>query len=113
MITNESNILIQIGISIESIQILQEQQQQLTSTKEIQTKNNTPSILNSNDMIKFCQKMLENLFNYVISFSKPLSINNMNNNQSQIIESIPTEIFQKWYLNFQNKLQKDPNFWKI
>lgn len=111
MSSPESSI-IQIGISIEPIQSIQQQ----ISQKEFQQSSTssyssalvpitTPS---PNDMIRFCQKMLENLFNYALSFSKKTT----GFAPSSQMETIPTEVFKKWYENFEGKLQKDPYFWK-
>lgn len=87
----------QIGISIEPLQQL-----------ELQTPiaQSTPSTANS--FMEFTNKMLENFFNYIASFAVT---------SSQIIPGstenfVPLNSVQQWYLNFQRRLEQNPNFWK-
>jgi len=95
------NIIVQLGISIEPVNIIQQQlsqkQQQPSSSSSVSTQ----------DMAKFCIKMLDSLFNYALSFSKSSTPFG-----SPSLEAIPTEVFKKWHTNFEHKLQKDPNFWQ-
>lgn len=56
--------------------------------------------------------MLENLFNYVSSFAKPVAVPAITPDGPTSVEVIPIDAFKKWYSNFEHKLQKDPYFWK-
>lgn len=54
---------------------------------------------------EFSQKMLENFFNYVSSFAIPSPVNPAEN-------FVPLAAVQRWYENFDRRLQTNPNFWK-
>lgn len=82
----------QIGVSIEPI----------ANITEIISSNNPLS------NVTFAQKMLENFMNFVLSYTT---------SQSQMIPNptamyIPLSSVQKWYTNFERRLQQNPNFWK-
>lgn len=86
-----------LGVSVEPLNQLEMQTPVISK----------PSNLDS--MRQFVNKMLESCFNYVSSFSVT---------SSQIVPSstetyVPLNTLQQWYLNFQRRLQQDPNFWKI
>ena len=89
--------LAQIGISVEPLAQLA-QQTPVTSTSEM-------SIA---PFVEFSTKMLESFFNYASSFAVQ---------QAQMVPN-PTETFvplstlQKWFENFQRRLQQNPYFWK-
>ena len=63
---------------------------------------------------EFCQKMLENFFNYAGSFATgPAQIVMQQQMAGSSNESyIPFSALQQWYLNFQRRLQSNPDFWK-
>ena len=63
---------------------------------------------------EFSQKMLENFFNYAGSFAaSPAQIAMQQQMGNQTSESyIPFSALQQWYLNFQRRLQSNPDFWK-
>ena len=63
---------------------------------------------------EFSQKMLENLFNYAGSFAaSPAQISLQQQMGGSLNESyIPFSALQQWYLNFQRRLQSNPDFWK-
>ena len=89
--------LAQIGISVEPLSQLA-QQTPVTTTSET-------SIA---PFVEFSTKMLESFFNYASSFAVQ---------QAQMVPN-PTETFvpfstlQKWFENFQRRLQQNPYFWK-
>lgn len=82
----------QIGISIEP-----------AVNAELQVTNNETT-QNVSTFVAFTQYMVSNLFNYVSSY---------------VVEGgpeqppmVPLLSVQKWYENFQRKLNLNPNFWK-
>ncbi|CAH1787190.1 unnamed protein product [Owenia fusiformis] len=87
----------QIGVSVEPLDQLAQQ-----------TPDQSAAISDTNTFVEFSTKMCENLFNYVASFTQT---------QSQMTP-MPTETFvplstlQRWYENFQRRLQQNPLFWK-
>lgn len=86
-----------IGISVESVDKVQQQISALESTK-----------INPTQITNFSQKMLENFLNYAGSYAVQ---------QSQMIRNptenyVPLSVVQMWYSNFQRKLEYDPNFWR-
>ena len=87
----------QIGISIEPLQQL-----------ELQTPIPQSIPSNANSFIEFTNKMLENFFNYVASFATTVG-QIMPNNTENVV---PLSTVQQWYLNFQRRLEQNPNFWK-
>lgn len=58
--------------------------------------------------MQFGQKMLENFFNYASSFATTQS--QMQPNPSESF--VPLSTLQNWYVNFERRLQQNPNFWK-
>ena len=57
---------------------------------------------------EFCQKMLENFFNYDSSFAVSPGQSVMHPSATYI----PTDVLQKWYTNFERRLQANPQFWR-
>lgn len=58
--------------------------------------------------LQFGQKILENFFNFASSFALT---------QSQMVPNpmetfVPLSTLQTWYVNFQRRLEQNPNFWK-
>lgn len=82
----------QIGISIEPI-----------VNVESLVINNEPSN-NLSTFVEFTQKMVQNLFNYVSSYAVE--------GGPQQTPMVPLLSVQKWYENFERKLNLNPNFWK-
>lgn len=83
----------QIGISIEP------EQQVLVQVSQTQS----PSTY-----LQFGQKILENFFNFASSFAVT---------QSQMVPNpmenfVPLSNLTQWYVNFQRRLEQNPNFWK-
>ncbi|PRD21321.1 UNVERIFIED_CONTAM: Hikeshi [Trichonephila clavipes] len=87
----------QIGVSIEPLQQL-ELQTPITSS--------TPS--NVDSFMEYTNKMLENFINYICSFA--ISPNQITASPSETY--VPVRTVQQWYLNFQRRLQQNPNFWR-
>ncbi|GFU03864.1 protein OPI10 homolog [Nephila pilipes] len=87
----------QIGISIEPLQQL-----------KLQTPITTSTPSNMDSFMEFTNKMLENFVNYICSFA--VAPNQITPNTSE--NFIPINTVQQWYLNFQRRLQQNPNFWK-
>ncbi|CAG9783390.1 unnamed protein product [Diatraea saccharalis] len=85
----------QIGISIEP----EENVQLLASSVASET---------TNSYITFAQKMLENLVNFVASFS----VTQEQMTPTPGVLYIPLNTLHTWYQNFERRLQQNPNFWK-
>ncbi|XP_055541719.1 protein OPI10 homolog [Wyeomyia smithii] len=83
----------QIGVSIEPEASLIQQ---------------TPATASSDTYFQFGQKMIENFFNFVSSFSLTQSQMVPNPNET----FVPLSTVQTWFTNFQRRLQQNPNFWK-
>ncbi|KAF2072046.1 hypothetical protein CYY_006636 [Polysphondylium violaceum] len=86
---------VQIGINIETDQEVE------SKAKTGQYTDNM--IFRSVDFKQFAFKMCHNLVNYILSFQ---GSNGAPNNM------VPTNTIDKWYENFQKKIQKDVIFWK-
>ena len=87
----------QIGIMVEPL-------------AEISQKTVSPDTVASQvqSFTEFSQKMLENFFNYASSFA-------VSPGQGMLQPSatyIPMDVLQKWYTNFERRLQANPQFWK-
>ncbi|XP_058058132.1 protein OPI10 homolog [Anopheles bellator] len=83
----------QIGVSIEPETALIQQ---------------TPATTTSSTYYQFGQKILENFFNFVSSFSVTQTQMAPNFNETYV----PLSTLQTWYTNFERRLQQNPNFWK-
>ncbi|XP_055614213.1 protein OPI10 homolog [Uranotaenia lowii] len=83
----------QIGVSIEPEASLVQQ---------------TPVTTTTDTYYQFGQKMLENFFNFVSSFS--ISQSQMVPNPQETF--VPLSTVQTWFTNFQRRLEQNPNFWK-
>ncbi|XP_026323766.1 protein OPI10 homolog [Hyposmocoma kahamanoa] len=84
----------QIGISIEP----ESNVQLLASSVAQQTE----------DYITFAQKMLENLVNFVASFT----VTQEQMTPTPGVLYLPLSTLQTWYQNFERRLQQNPNFWR-
>ena len=82
-----------IGISVEKLNIIDA----LQPSTETQATN-------LSTFVEYSQKMLENFYNYVSSFSIVLPIDGQ--------QYIPLATLQNWFNNFERRLQQNPNFWK-
>ncbi|XP_060847660.1 protein OPI10 homolog [Rhopalosiphum padi] len=82
----------QIGISIEPL-----------LNAEMQTTSIEPT-QNLSTFVEFTQKMVQNLYNYVSSYAV--------DGGPQQTSMVPLLSVQKWYENFERKLNLNPNFWK-
>jgi len=81
----------QIGISIEA-----------AVTAESQVTSIVEPTQNVSSFVEFTQSMVQNLFNYVSSYAI----------EDGSTPMVPLLSIQKWYENFQRKLNLNPNFWK-
>ncbi|KAK7500357.1 hypothetical protein BaRGS_00008264 [Batillaria attramentaria] len=97
LLASQQSHLAQIGISVEPLA-------QLAQQTPITTSSDT-SIA---PFVEFCGKMLENFFNYASSFAVRQA--EMVPNPSETF--VPLSTLQKWFENFQRRLQQNPNFWK-
>ncbi|PRP80618.1 hypothetical protein PROFUN_11561 [Planoprotostelium fungivorum] len=108
--TAEPNVVVQLGISIEPLaQLEMQDQQKKASSRPAPAPTDAlvaggSLVLTPQEVVKFVQRTLKHMQEYVMSFSvRPAGA---------IVESIPTEVFVKWFQNYSAKLQKDPTFWK-
>ncbi|CAK1599251.1 unnamed protein product [Parnassius mnemosyne] len=62
----------------------------------------------TNQYVTFAQKMLENLVNFVASFS----VTQDQMTPTPGVSYIPLNTLHTWYQNFERRLQQNPNFWK-
>lgn len=81
----------QIGISIEPLLNAEMQTASIEPTQNVST------------FVEFTQKMVQNLYNYVSSYAV---------DGPQQTSMVPLLSVQKWYENFERKLNLNPNFWK-
>ena len=86
-----------IGISVESLDQIAQQ---------VPSADTQASTVDS--FTEFTQKMLENFFNYASSFAVAPTPATLNPTETYI----PSSVLQQWYMNFQRRLQTNPNFWK-
>ena len=59
------------------------------------------------NLIYFCEKMLNNFYNYATSFVREIP-----NGAGGVVRVVEASVFEKWYNNFKHRLQMDPYFWK-
>ncbi|XP_046684096.1 LOW QUALITY PROTEIN: protein OPI10 homolog [Homalodisca vitripennis] len=88
----------QIGISVESVDVVQ---QQITMLEASKTNTQT-------QFMEFSQKMLQNFMNYATSFITT---------QAQMVPNpaesyIPVSAVHNWYQNFERRLAMNPYFWQ-
>lgn len=84
----------QIGISIEPL---------INAELQITSLDSTSHHLST--FTEFTQKMVQSLYNYVASYAVEYG-------PEQNIPMVPLLTVQKWYENFERKLNLNPNFWK-
>ena len=60
-------------------------------------------LANVDNLVEFCQKMLQNFYNYASSFAK-------DGPDGQ--QWLPFGTLQGWFENFKRRLDLNPNFWK-
>ena len=88
----------QIGISLEPLaQLAQQTPAQGTTASGVDS------------FVAFSQTMLENFMNYAASFTvSPAQIMSAGPSDTYV----PLSTLQKWYSNFERRLQHNPHFWK-
>lgn len=84
----------QIGVSFEPETIVLQQEPTIQNT--------------ASSYLAFGQKILENFFNFASSFAVTQS--QMQPNPLETF--VPLSTLQTWYINFQRRLEQNPNFWK-
>ncbi|VVC30870.1 Domain of unknown function DUF775 [Cinara cedri] len=87
----------QIGISIEPL---------INAELQVTSLENTTHNLST--FVEFTQKMVQSLYNYVASYAVECGPRQNMPNMSMV----PLQSVQKWYENFERKLNLNPNFWK-
>ncbi|KAF0299423.1 Protein OPI10 [Amphibalanus amphitrite] len=78
---------------------------------EVQVAGLTPAAAEPSTVpsfVEFVQKMLQNFVNYATSFSVTPAQMAVAPNESYV----PLSVVQRWYDNFQRRLEMNPNFWK-
>nr|XP_039255984.1 protein Hikeshi-like [Styela clava] len=91
----------QLGIAVEPLTMLVQQ----TPVSGISAPKATT-------LMEFTQKMLQTFYNYASSFacSRETISNSLVGSPSD--QFVPLNTLDKWFIEFQSKLQRDPNFWK-
>ncbi|XP_067655894.1 protein Hikeshi-like [Haliotis asinina] len=87
----------QIGISVEPLSQLAQQ-----------TPVTQANVSSVEAFVEYSRKMLENFFNFASSFAVTQS--QMTPNPSETF--VPISTLQKWFENFQRRLEQNPNFWR-
>ncbi|XP_046360663.1 protein Hikeshi-like [Haliotis cracherodii] len=87
----------QIGISVEPLAQLAQQ-----------TPVTQATVSSVESFVEYSRKMLENFFNFASSFAVTQS--QMTPNPSETF--VPISTLQKWFENFQRRLEQNPNFWR-
>ncbi|KAK5650607.1 hypothetical protein RI129_001636 [Pyrocoelia pectoralis] len=82
----------QIGVSIESNEVIQD----------------VPQNTDANSYVNFAQKMLQNFMNYALSYS----LNQAHMLHDPTATYVPLSTVQNWYTNFERRLTQNPHFWK-
>ena len=95
--SQQQSHMAQIGISVESLDQIS---QQVPATVA-----NAPSLP---AFVEFSRKMLENFFNFASSFA--LKQSQMTPAPSETF--VPLSTLNRWFENFQRRMQQDPNFWR-
>eukprot|EP01119_Soliformovum_irregulare_P005501 TRINITY_DN17258_c0_g1_i1.p1 TRINITY_DN17258_c0_g1~~TRINITY_DN17258_c0_g1_i1.p1 ORF type:complete len:213 (-),score=45.76 TRINITY_DN17258_c0_g1_i1:49-687(-) len=101
-------VILQLGISIEPISQIQQQMPSKEPSNALVVSSGPNVVfppLTPNEMVNFAQKIMENLFNFALSFERTPGFPNA-------VAAIPTEVLKKWYTNFESRIKKDPFFWK-
>ncbi|XP_062302421.1 protein Hikeshi isoform X1 [Osmerus eperlanus] len=88
----------QVGVSIEPLDQLSQQ-----------TPVSSATVSSVDSFTQFTQKMLDNLYNFTLSFAVTQS--QMTSNPSEVF--IPASSILKWYENFQRRMAHNPHFWKM
>ncbi|XP_076471444.1 protein Hikeshi-like [Babylonia areolata] len=97
-LAQQQSHLAQIGISVEPLDQLS---QQTPVTSCLSETSVAP-------FVEFSSKMLESFFNYASSFAVRQA--DMVPNPAETF--VPLSTLQKWFENFQRRLQQNPTFWK-
>lgn len=58
--------------------------------------------------MEFCQKMLENFYNFASSFA----VTQQQMSPAPNIPFVPLSVVTQWFENYQRKMNANPNFWK-
>ena len=89
--------MVQIGISIETIDQLSQQ-----------TPSSQAVVSTAETFVEFSRKMIENFFNFATSFTQTQAQMSPNPSESYV----PLSTVQTWYENFLRRLQQNPYFWR-
>lgn len=87
----------QIGISVEPIDVVQQQMTLIDRTSQNQAL-----------FTEFPQKMLQNFVNFISSFAVTQAQMTPTPNET----FVPLSVLQTWYQNFQRRLDINPTFWQ-
>ncbi|KAJ1994911.1 hypothetical protein GGI25_001214 [Coemansia spiralis] len=123
---NMPNTSAELGISIEPVQAVEQQVQQMrqqqqqfggtaVSTSQALVPSSAMAVGNNGSAIPlqaaktFAERTLQNLFDYAMSFAARADASTMgvlgSNAAAQVL---PVKVFEEWYNSFLRKLQRDP-----
>ncbi|VDN20253.1 unnamed protein product [Gongylonema pulchrum] len=88
----------QIGISVESLTILNNKEPAVGTTPSQQS-----------SFMEYAEKMVKSFVNYVNSFAVRLP---RPENPTFVTDYIPASAVQNWCTNFAQRLQQNPDFWR-
>ncbi|KAG2199231.1 hypothetical protein INT47_010606 [Mucor saturninus] len=98
-----------LGISIEPIDVVQ--QQLLTLSQPVTSSALVKPGMNVTQVGEMAGRILENLFNYVTSFTvQNIPVNAIPLGQLTDNGYLPLKTFQSWYENLSRKLASNPNY---
>ncbi|CEG84432.1 hypothetical protein RMATCC62417_18235 [Rhizopus microsporus] len=103
-----------LGISIEPIQVVQQELATLPNTTTTTTTTTTSLIkpsMNVTQVGQMAERILENLYNYVTSFTvQNIPVNSIPIGQLTENGYLSLKTFQTWYDNLSRKLATNPNY---
>ena len=105
-LTPKQPVRINIGISIEALDVVKNLAGDGSSISSIGTASlpNIPSnSIAADKRPMVAQKIAKDLYNFMLSFDT----GGATGNQAMVV---PASIFEKWWIRFESKLRRDPNF---
>ncbi|KAJ2743011.1 hypothetical protein GGI20_004063 [Coemansia sp. BCRC 34301] len=105
----------ELGISIEPIQAIEHQLQQMRQQQQQQQQPGASNTLvvaqpGQTAVQQFAERMLQSLFDYVMSFATQLDASMGGLGSGAAVQVLPVKVFEDWYNSFLRKVQRgDPS----